>query len=322
MSNLPKFILLRLLHLIPVLLVVIVVNFALIQASPGDVAIVLAGENADPEYMQHIRELYGLDQPFPVQLARYLGQVLQGDLGRSFQSRAPVFNELMQRVPATLLLVGTALLLAVVIGTWLGSLAARRPGSPFDIIATTLSVALYSIPVFWLGLMLIIALGVNLRWLPVSGMQSVGSDRVGLQLAFDVARHMVLPVLTLSAVWMGQYVRLARTSVEAVMSEDYITTVRAIGFPSRRILLHYAQRNALLPVVTVVGLQMGLVLTGAVLTETVFAWPGLGRYLYDAILARDTPVIMGGYVVMSVCVALASLITDIVYALLDPRVRM
>jgi peptide/nickel transport system permease protein len=320
--RLPQFIILRVLQLVPVVLVVVVLNFVLIHMSPGDVAIVLAGEGADPQYMTHVREQYGLDQPLPVQLVRYLGHVFRGDLGLSFRSRTPVFDEIMRRVPATLLLVGVSLLLGVAVGTLLGTLAAKRPGSIFDVTATTLSVALYSIPVFWLGLMLILAFGVHLRWFPISGMQSVTGARDGIGLYLEITRHMVLPVLTLSAVWMGQYVRLARTSVEQVMGEDYITTVRAIGFSPRRILLHYAQRNALLPVVTVLGLQMGLVLTGAVLTETVFAWPGLGRFLYEAILARDTPVIMGGYIVMSVCVALASLVTDLVYALLDPRVRL
>ena len=320
--RLPRYILFRILQLIPVILVVIVVNFVLIYLAPGDIAITLAGEDADPQYMEHIRELYGLDAPLPEQLLRYVGQVVRGDLGLSFRSRAPVIGEIMRQVPATLLLVGLSLVLAVLAGTWLGTLAARRPGSPFDVIATTLSVGLYSIPVFWLGLMLILVFGVSFGWFPISGMYSMGGPRGGLPLVVDVLKHLALPVLTLSAVWFGQYVRLARTSVEAVMNEDYITTVRAIGFPPRRILLHYAQRNALLPVVTVFGLQMGLVLTGAVLTETVFSWPGLGRMIYEAILARDTPIIMGGYIIMSVCVALASLLTDLVYAVLDPRVRL
>jgi len=320
--RLPQYTLFRLLQLIPLVLVVIVINFVLIQLAPGDVAITLAGEDADPQYMEHIRRQYGLDSPVPVQLLRYLGQVIRGDLGASFRSREPVLHELMSRIPATLLLVVTSLIIAVFVGTWLGTLAARRPGSFFDIAANTVSIALYSVPLFWLGLMLILVFGVKLGWLPISGMRNIAGPREGIGYYLDVLKHMVLPVLTLSVAYMGQYVRLARSSVESVMNEDYITTVRAVGFPKRIIFMRYALRNALLPVVTVFGLQIGLALTGAVLTETVFTWPGLGRLVYEGILARDTPLIMGSYILMSVCVAIASLLTDLCYALLDPRVKL
>jgi len=317
-----RYILLRLAQLVPVVILVIILNFALIHAAPGDVASVLAGEGGDPAYMDAVRESYGLDQPFLVQLGRYLGHVLQGDLGLSFRSHAPVSSEILARVPATLLLVGSSLLISVVLGTWLGTRIARRPGAWADTAASLVSVSLFSIPVFWLGLMLILLVAVRAQLLPSSGMSTVGGARAGLPMVLDVLRHLLLPVLTLSCVWIGQYVRLARTSVLDVLAEPFITTVRAIGFPERRVLQHYALRNALLPVVTVFGLQLGLALTGAVLTETVFSWPGLGRMIYEAILARDTPVIMGAFVAMSFTVALASLLTDLVYAALDPRVRL
>ncbi len=320
--RLRRYLILRLLQLIPVILVVIVLNFVLIHLAPGDVSVTLAGEDVDPVYMQHVRELYGLDRPFLEQLWRYLVQVGQGDLGLSYRSREPVVTEILRRVPATLLLVGTALLFAVAIGTTVGTMVANRQGSLSDTATSALAIGFYSIPVFWLGLMLILLFGVELRWLPTSGMYSLIGPRDPLGRALDVAVHLVLPALALSTVWIGQYLRLARTSVVSVMSENYITTVRAIGFRPRTVLLHYALRNALLPVVTVLGLQMGLVLTGAVLTETVFSWPGLGRLIYDAILARDTPIIMGSYIAMSITVALASLITDLVYAALDPRVEL
>lgn len=320
--RLRRYLILRLLQLIPVILVVIVLNFVLIHLAPGDVSVTLAGEDVDPVYMQHVRELYGLDRPFLEQLWRYLVQVGQGDLGLSYRSREPVVTEILRRVPATLLLVGTALLFAVAIGTTVGTMVANRQGSLSDTATSALAIGFYSIPVFWLGLMLILLFGVELRWLPTSGMYSLIGPRDPLGRALDVAIHLVLPALALSTVWIGQYLRLARTSVVSVMSENYITTVRAIGFRPRTVLLHYALRNALLPVVTVLGLQMGLVLTGAVLTETVFSWPGLGRLIYDAILARDTPIIMGSYIAMSITVALASLITDLVYAALDPRVEL
>ena len=320
--RLRRYILVRLLQLIPVILVVIILNFCLIHLAPGDVAVTLAGEDVDPEYIQHIREVYGLDRPVLEQLWRYLVQVGQGDLGLSYRSREPVTLEIMRRIPATLLLIGTALAFAVLVGTVVGTLVARRAGSAADTTASALAIGFYSIPVFWLGLMFVLLFGVELRWLPTSGMYSLIGPSGGWGRIADVAVHLVLPALTLSTVWIGQYLRLARTSVVEVLNENYITTVRAVGFPSRTVVLRYALRNAMLPVVTVFGLQMGLVLTGAVLTETVFSWPGLGRLIYNAILARDTPVIMGAYIVMSVTVALASLVTDLVYAALDPRVEL
>ena len=317
-----RYLLLRVLQLVPVTLVVIVLNFLLVHMAPGDVSIVLAGDSADPAYLATIRERYGLDRPFIEQLWRYLVQVGSGDLGVSFRSREPVFAEIMSRVPATLLLVGTSLAISVVLGTLIGAWIARRPGSALDSGVSALAVALFSMPVFWLGLMLVLLFAVQFQVLPAMGMSSVDGPREGFGRWLDVAQHMVLPVLSLTTVSLGQYIRLSRSAVAEVLGESYITTVRAIGFPERTVLMHYALRNALLPVVTVLGLQLGLVLTGAVLTETVFSWPGLGRLIYDAILARDTPVIMGSFIVMCVTVALASLATDLVYAALDPRVKL
>lgn len=317
-----RMIALRLGQLVPVTLVVIVLNFLLIHLAPGDISILLAGETPDPAYLLLVREKYGLDEPFLTQLWRYLVQVASGDLGLSFRTREPVLTEILERVPATLLLVGTSLGLSVVLGTLIGTLIARQPGSLVDTAVSTFAVMLFSIPVFWFGLMLILLFAVQVPVLPAMGMVSVGGPREGLGRMLDIGMHMVLPVLALMTVSLGQYIRLARTSVAEVMGESYITTARAIGFSQTRILTHYALRNALLPVVTVLGLQLGLVLTGAVLTETVFAWPGLGRLIYDAILARDTPVIMGAFIVMSLTVAAASLLTDILYAAIDPRVSL
>jgi peptide/nickel transport system permease protein len=320
--RLRRYILLRALQLVPVTLVVIVLNFLLIHLAPGDISIILAGDNADPEYLQTIRERYGLDRPFLEQLGHYLAQVASGDLGQSYRSREPVLGAIMERVPATLLLVGTSLLLSVTLGTWIGAMSARRPGSALDTIVSIVAVSLFSVPVFWFGLMLILLFSVRIPILPAMGMTSIDAPADILGRALDIAAHLVLPVLALMTVSIGQYIRLARSSVADVMGESYITTLRAIGFPERTILQRYALRNALLPVVTVLGLQLGLILTGAVLTETVFSWPGLGRMIYEAILARDTPIIMGAFIVMSVTVALASLITDLVYAALDPRVEL
>ena len=317
-----RYFLSRLLQMFPIALFIVVINFALIHLAPGDVSILLAGEGADPEYMQSVRETYGLDKPLYQQLGAYIGQLLQGDLGLSFRTREPVIGIIAERVPATLLLAGTALVISSVLGVAIGAVMARRPGSAIDTAVTTLSISLFSIPVFWLGLMLILLFAVTLRWLPSSGMMSIAGPHEGLGYILDVARHMILPVLSLSAVWLGQYVRLSRASVSETLAEPYVTTARAIGFSERRVMTRFALRNAMLPIVTVLGLELGLLLSGAVLTETVFSWPGLGRLIYEAILSRDTPVIMGAFLIMSFTVMLAALLTDMLYAALDPRVRL
>ncbi|TCS59617.1 peptide/nickel transport system permease protein [Primorskyibacter sedentarius] len=317
-----RYFLYRVMQMFPIALFIVIINFALIHMAPGDVSILLAGEGADPEYMASVRQSYGLDKPLYQQLGAYIGQLLQGDLGLSFRTREPVIGIIAERVPATLLLAGTALVLASVLGVVIGSFMARRPGSALDTAVTTLSISLFSIPVFWLGLMLILLFAVTLRWLPSSGMMSIAGPREGIGFVLDVAKHMILPVISLSAVWLGQYVRLARSSVSETLAEPYVTTARAIGFPERRVMTRFALRNAMLPIVTVLGLELGLLLSGAVLTETVFSWPGLGRLIYEAILSRDTPVIMGAFLIMSFTVMLAALVTDLLYATLDPRVRL
>lgn len=319
--QLQRYVARRVLQLIPMVLVVIVLNFVLMQLAPGDVAYIMAGEEPNPEYLAMIREKYGLDRPLHEQLFKYLANVLQGDLGRSYRYRQPVLEVIGRHIGPTLLLMLTSLLVAFSVGTIIGTLIAPKAGSPVDVTVSSLGVVSYSIPVFWLGLMLILVFAVRLKWLPFGGMRSVLGPKEGLPMLLDVLRHLALPALTLSAVWLGQYIRLARSSVMQVLNEDFITSVRAVGFSSGTILTRHALRNAFLPIISVFGLQVGLALGGAVLTETVFSWPGLGRMVYEAILARDIPLMMGTYIVLSVCVAAASLITDLVYASLDPRVE-
>ncbi|MBX3539943.1 MAG: ABC transporter permease [Chelatococcus sp.] len=320
--RLQRYILFRLAQVLPVAFVIIIINFALIHLAPGDVSIILAGEDANPEYMAAVRERYGLDLPLPQQLLNYLMQIASGDLGLSYRTREPVLDVILERVPATLLLAGTSLVLAAILGTAIGAFVARRPGSALDTSVTSLSISLFSIPVFWLGLMLILLFAVKLRWFPSTGMVTVGGPREGIGRVMDIIWHMVLPVLALATVWLGQYVRLARASVADVLAESYVTTGRAIGFSEPQILMKFGLRNALLPIITVLGLEIGVLLTGAVLTETVFSWPGLGRLIYEAILARDTPIIMGAFIIMSFTVMIASLVTDVLYAALDPRVKL
>lgn len=315
-----RYLLARIVQLVPVVLAVIILNFVLIHLAPGDVALIMAGENPDPVYMTAIRERYGLDKPLYVQLFTYISRVVRGDLGDSFRYRQPILSIIAERVPATLLLILPSLALAAVMGTLVGTAVARRVGSRLDTWISGIAVGTYSIPVFWLGLMLILFFAIRLGWFPPSGMRNVTGGGGSLAQLGDLLHHLVLPMVTLSTVWFGQYMRIARSSVHQVLSEDFVTTARAIGYPERRILFGHVLPNALLPVVTVAGLQLGLVLAGAVLTETVFAWPGLGQLVYDAVLARDTPLIIGTYVVMGVCVVVASLVVDLIYAVLDPRV--
>lgn len=310
----------RLLQFFPLLLVIVVLNFVLMHAAPGDVASIMAGETQDPAFIAHIRQRFGFDRPFHEQLFIYIGRVARGDLGDSYLSRRPVLTIIGERIGPTLLLVGTSLVLAALMGTVIGTLVSRRAGSPSDIAVSVVAVGSYSIPVFWLGLMLILMFAIHLRWFPTSGMISFLGTEPGWDTIRDRLLHLVLPSSTLLLAGFGQYVRVARTSVLQVLDEDFITTVRAIGFHPNTILIRHALRNASLPIVSMLGLQLGLALTGAVLTETVFAWPGLGRLVYESILARDRPVIMGAYVVMAICVVVASLVTDLVYAVLDPRV--
>jgi peptide/nickel transport system permease protein len=315
-----RYVLRRLLQFVPVIFVVIVLEFTLVHLAPGDVAHIMAGENQDPAYIEAVRHRYGLDQPIWNQFIIYISRILHGDLGTSYQYGLPVLQVIWLRAPATLILVGISLLLSSVLGTLIGALSSRRHGSIVDSTVNVLAVTSYSIPVFWLGLMLVLVFGVWLAWFPTSGMVGI-EQKTGLAYLLDVAKHLVLPVITLTAIFLGQYIRLARSAVLEVMESDYVVAARAVGFSERVLMLRYALRNALLPVVTLLGLQLGLVPAGAVLTETVFSWPGLGRLVYQATTARDIPLIMGCYLVMAVAVVLAALITDLVYAALDPRVE-
>jgi len=310
----------RLLQMIPVVFSVILINFLLIQAAPGDAATYLAGREASPEFIDALRHTYGLDKPVMTQFFLYLGQVLRGNLGRSFVYGEPVMTVILRRLPATILLIFFGMGVAAVIGTLLGAQAARRIGSTTDGAISLTGITLYSVPVFWLGLLLILIFAVKLHWFPSLGIHSLTAPKDFLSQTIDLLYHLVLPATTLGLIYVGEYIRLARASVAEVLGEDFITTSRAIGYDGNTIFLKHALRNALLPVVTIAGLQLGFVFAGATLTETVFAWPGMGRLLFDAILARDYPLLLGAYLMMSVTVVLANLLTDLLYAYLDPRV--
>lgn len=317
-----RFLLRRFLLLVPLLFGMVVLGFAIVQLAPGDPVQVLVGDYpASPEYVRQVRERFGLDRPVWVQLGRYVAEVLRGNLGYSFFYDEPVLSVLLSRLGATLLLMGAAFLLASVAGILLGVACGRRPGSATDHALMVVGLAGYSLPVFWLGQLLLMGLSLELDWFPTQGMQTIAFGLSPAQRAVDVLHHLVLPAVTLATRYLALNVRLMRTSLVEVGAMDYLTTARAKGLREGVVIYKHALRNALLPVVTMMGLNVGHLVAGAVLTETVFAWPGLGRLIFDSILHRDYPVMLGGLLVISVCVVVGNLLADLAYAVIDPRIR-
>lgn len=314
----------KIVQAIGLILAVIVLNFSMIHLTPGDPATVIAGESGagDPETIAQIRAEYGLDRPFVVQLGSYIGDVIQGDLGFSFFFDKPVTELIGERLWPTVLLVGTALVFAVVLGVLAGVFTARRPESAASHSVTVLALVGYSMPVFWTGILLIILFASVFDILPISGMRDVRFEGGTLSALFDVIRHLILPALTLGLLYLAQYSRLSRASMLEVLESDYVRTARAKGLSERVVVYKHALRNAVIPVVTIAGLQFGALLSGALLVETVFNWPGLGRLAFDSILRRDTSVLLGVLLMSAVLVIVANLLTDLVYRLIDPRIRV
>ena len=314
----------RLLNAVVLLLAVVVLNFLLIHLAPGDPAEVIAGEmgGATQEMLAEIRATYGLDQPVYVQLGVYLGRVIRGDLGHSFFYNSPVSDLIIDRLWPTILLVVTSLVLAMTIGTFLGVTAARKPDGFFSGAVTVFALVGYALPVFWTGLMLVILLASRYPIFPVSDMSDILYEGGAFGRALDVAHHLVLPSFTLAIIYLAQYSRLARASMLEVLEADYIRTARAKGLSERVVVGKHALRNAILPVVTVAGLQFGSLLSGAVLVETVFNWPGLGTLAFSSILRRDFPTVLGILFFSAVLVIIANLVTDLSYQLIDPRIRI
>jgi peptide/nickel transport system permease protein len=300
-----------------------VLNFILVHAAPGDPVETIAGVSGgmSPELMAQLRAQYGLDEPLYVQLAVYMGKVLSGDLGYSYFFNLPVASLIGERVPATLLLVLGAVLSAFVMGTTLGVLSARKPNGVLSQFITVLSMVGFAAPVFWMGIMLVILFASVFPILPVAGMRSIDSSGGGIADVLDVLHHLVLPTFTLGLVYLAQYSRLSRAAMLDVLGADFIRTARAKGLADRVVLYKHALRNALLPVVTVLGLQFGNVMAGAILVETVFNWPGLGRLAFESVLRRDYPTILGVLLFASVVVVVMNQVTDMVYRLIDPRIN-
>jgi peptide/nickel transport system permease protein len=284
---------------------------------------VIAGEmgGASAEVIAALRAKYGLDHSVLEQLVTYLHNVLQGDFGYSYYFNQPVLGLIAQRLPATLYLSFASVVAAVVIGTLLGVVSARRPNGVLSHAVTVLSLAGYAAPIFWTGLLLLLLFGRVWPVLPVSGMSDVVHPKAGLAYVLDVLTHLILPATTLALVFVAQYSRLARVNMIDVLSADYVRTARAKGLPESVVIFKHALRNALIPIVTVVGLQFGNLFAGAVLVETVYSWPGMGRLVFDSILRRDYPTLMAVLFFSAVIVIAANFITDLVYRLIDPRIR-
>ena len=311
----------RLLQVVPTAGAILLIGFLLIHVAPGDPVVALAGESGDAEYYAFIRERFRLDEPLPEQLATYVGRVLQGDLGTSYLQGRPVSEVITERIPATLLLSVTALVLSSIIGIALGGYAANRPHGLRDFAASGASLTIYAAPVFWVGQLAILALAAGLGWFPVQGMRSAGSEANGLAAALDVAHHLALPALVLASQEIAAVFRLTRVGLLDELGSDHVRTARAKGLSNRRVLVKHALRRPLVPVVTVIGGRAGHVLSGAIVTEIVFGWPGLGRLLLSSLQTRDTPVVLGIFLVVAFFVILANVGTDLTYRWLDPRVR-
>lgn len=313
----------RLFYAAILLIAVLVLNFSMMHLAPGDVADTISQSmgGADEELLTQIRADYGLDQPFIVQLGTYIGNVLGFDLGYSFFYNKPVTALILERLPATLLLVFVAQILALFIGVVLGVISARKPNGIASHFVTMLALFGYSAPVFWTGILLLIAFSLKIPLFPVAGMRDITIEG-GFWVHFaDVARHMVLPVITLGSIFLALYSRLSRATMMEVLGSDYVRTAKAKGLSEREVVYKHALKNSLSPVITLAGLQFSAVISGAVLVEAVFSWPGLGTLAFQSIIARDTPTILGILFFSALVVIVGNILTDLALRLVDPRMK-
>ncbi|CAO3456708.1 ABC transporter, permease protein 1 (cluster 5, nickel/peptides/opines) [Azospirillum argentinense] len=308
----------------PMVVVMIVVNFLLLKAVPGDLVDVMAGESgiATAEQMADLRARFGLDRSALDQFQAYLSQLLRFDLGFSFRYNRPIADLVLERLPATALLVTVAVLAAVAVGVAAGVLAGRRPGGRFDRAVSVLSSLIFAVPSFWIGLVGIVLFAVQLRWLPIGGYATVGAPGAGWPHAVDVAAHLVLPAATLGLGYAALYARVTRAAVIETSRLDFVRTARAKGISETRVTLRHILRNALLPVVTLSGLKLGSMLGGAVVVETVFSWPGLGRLAFEAVSDRDVNLLLSLFLCNSLLVIVMGILVDVSYAALDPRIEV
>ncbi|WP_274628456.1 ABC transporter permease [Arvimicrobium flavum] len=312
----------RLLSAIPVLAIVVIGAFLLLELAPGDAvdAYIVSTGGGDAQMIAELRNAWGLDQSAGARLGAYLAALARGDLGWSVSFSRPILDVILERLPNTLLLMASATALSFALGSLLGIVAGARPGSFRDRFLSIGSLALYAIPGFWLGLVLVIVFSISLRWLPLAGIETIASGKHGLARALDIAAHLVLPVSSLGIIYLALYLRMMRAGMAEVWRLDFVRAAEARGIPRRRIVIRHVARNALMPLVTMLGLQSASMLGGSVVIESVFAIPGLGRLASEAVASRDTPLLLGIVLVSAVLVILINLAVDIAYALLDPRV--
>ncbi|MGU9956579.1 MAG: ABC transporter permease [Arenicellales bacterium WSBS_2016_MAG_OTU3] len=323
-SKIIKFAGKRLLQGIPIILSIMVINFFLLNMVEGDAVDVLAGEagSATPEYMSELRAKFGLDQPLLVQLVVYLKNVATLDLGYSFRHEMPVNHLIIDRLWPTALLMVSTIILAVGFGILLGLLAAVRLNTWKDAVITVFALITYATPLFWVGLMMIVVFSLFLGWFPTSGMENIAMFYEGWERIADISVHLVLPTITLSLFYLALYTRMMRASMLEQYGQDYVITARAKGLTERRITFVHVLRNALLPVVTTAGVQVGALIGGSVIVESVFAWPGLGMLAFESLFARDLNLLLGIFMLSSVLVVAVNLIVDIIYCFLDPRIEV
>jgi len=312
----------RLLSSVPTLLIILVGLFLLLQLAPGDTVDALVAQmgGGDQKMVEELRRFYGLDAPVAVQLGRYMLRLVQLDLGYSAIYGKPVVSVILERLPATLLLMGSALSFAFFAGIALGIVAARRVNKWPDTLISTLGLVFYATPSFWFGLMGIVVFAIKLAWLPSGGFETVGAGYTGLARVLDIARYLVLPTLTLALIFLAIYLRIMRASMLEVLTLDFVRTARAKGVSEQAVIVRHVLRNALLPVVTLIGLQAGTMLGGSVVVESVFALPGLGRLAYESVVQRDLNTLLGIVFVSALLVISVNFLVDLIYARLDPRI--
>jgi len=318
-----RYVIRRLIQAVPLLIAISVIVFAIIEVAPGDPAQMYIDpeKGADPAYIEAVRHSLGLDQPVYVRYISWLVKTLQGDFGFSFRTRRPVALEIGDRLPNTLLLGGVALLISMVIAVPIGIISALKRYTLIDYILSTLALVGISVPVFWVALVLLQIFAIQLNWLPGVGMRSVRVEYEGFAAILDVIRHMILPAIVLSLAQTASWSRYQRSALLEVLGQDYIRTARAKGVRERRVIGVHALRNALIPMVTLIGLSVPSIVTGAFITETIFGWPGMGRLGVESINGRDYPIIMAVTMLSALLIVFGNLLADIAYAWVDPRIR-
>lgn len=312
----------RILSAVPVLAIIAMAAFLLLEVAPGDAvdAYLVSVGGGDAAMIESLRQQWGLDHSVMSRLWIYLSSLLVGDLGWSLLFNRPILEIILERLPTTLLLMGLATAISFLAGSLLGVVAGSRPGGAMDRVLSIGSLALYSIPSFWLGLVLAIIFAVQLRWLPTAGIETIASGKTGIARAGDIGRHLVLPAASLGLIYLALYIRMMRAGMAEVWRQDFVRALRARGIPRRRIVWRHVARNALLPLITLLGVQSAAMLGGSVVIESVFSIPGLGRLAQEAVAARDTPLLLGVLLASAVFVIAVNLIVDILYAWLDPRI--